>query len=530
MDGAKKSWRQEMPDFVQFLETALGRQVRLHEEVLGYHLYFTDLSDWKLRFSDRTPVIWVGEADLAAMSARELAQSLADVVKTRALAERNPIVAVQGSGQELRAYLKTSSLPLLVLDREAQTAIRESRRPTGELLDRLSSQLDLSLLAPYETSKPVTGSRFFGREFEVRRILQGSDSNFAIMGIRRIGKTSLMREIERQLREQAQETGDAEAAERILFMDCSALTAPAGFIQEVVRKLRPQELMRLSSKQFPIFFPDFLERMAQRYGGPIFFFLDEFDKVLTWHYNDDTLLNALRASSNQGHSRYIVGGFREVMRAFSDLESPLYNFARPVRLKEFSREQAAAMVLDPLEKLGVRFERRNDVVNRIFDETAGQPNLIQFYCSILVERMDRQGTARSRPRACSTSTATRTSAPSCSAPSWTTRRTWRRPSSSPSWPRGRPSAPSASRASTRRWKSAASRCRCRTSTTPAATWSWPAPSRRAARTSVSPRPFPAHAGGELRRRVFVQEDSAGRNLVIECYVTLSTAKPHGGYP
>jgi hypothetical protein len=137
--------------------------------------------------------------------------------------------------------------------------------------------------------------------------------------------------------------------------------------------------------------------MAQRYGGPIIFFLDEFDKVLTWHYEDDSLLNALRASSNQGYSRYIVGGFREVMRAFSDLESPLYNFARPIRLKEFSREQAAAMILGPLEKLGVQFERRNDVVNRIFDETAGQPNLIQFYCSILVERLDRDSSRSISP-------------------------------------------------------------------------------------------------------------------------------------
>ena len=128
-------------------------------------------------------------------------------------------------------------------------------------------------------------------------------------------------------------------------------------MQEVVRKLRPQELTRLSSKQFPIYFPDFLGRMAQRYGGPLVFFLDEFDKVLTWHDQDDSLLNALRASSNQGQSRYVVGGFREVMRAFSNLDSPLYNFARPVRLKEFSREQTAAMVLGPLEKLGVRFER-----------------------------------------------------------------------------------------------------------------------------------------------------------------------------
>ena len=67
MSGAKKPWRQEMPDFLQFLENPLGHPVRLHEEVLGYDLYFADLSDWKLRFSDRTPFIWVKAADMDAL-------------------------------------------------------------------------------------------------------------------------------------------------------------------------------------------------------------------------------------------------------------------------------------------------------------------------------------------------------------------------------------------------------------------------------------------------------------------------------
>ena len=73
---------------------------------------------------------------------------------------------MQGPGDELGAQLKRSLLNVLVLDQDAQAAVRESRRPSGELLDRLSAQIDLSLLTPYETSKPVTGSRFFGREFE----------------------------------------------------------------------------------------------------------------------------------------------------------------------------------------------------------------------------------------------------------------------------------------------------------------------------------------------------------------------------
>ncbi len=55
------------------------------------------------------------------------------------------------------------------------------------------------------------------------------------------------------------------------------------------------------------------------------------------------------------------------------------------------------MVLGPLESLGVHFERRNEVVNRIYDETAGQPNLMQFYCSILVEELDRTGSRTVSP-------------------------------------------------------------------------------------------------------------------------------------
>ncbi len=78
MNSGKSSWRQEVPDFLQYLEEILSCPLRLHEEVLGFHLYFLDLSSWKLRFSDRTPVIYVRQEDLAALSPRDLAQSLAD--------------------------------------------------------------------------------------------------------------------------------------------------------------------------------------------------------------------------------------------------------------------------------------------------------------------------------------------------------------------------------------------------------------------------------------------------------------------
>lgn len=390
MADTRHSWRQEMPGFLHFLDETLDYRVRLHEEVLGFHLYFVDFAAWKLRFSDRSPVIWVRGHDLTALSERELTQSLIELIRVRNLAERNPILLVDGSAAGLRSALQRTLVPALVLDRADQEAVRESRRPTSELLDRLSRQMALSLLTPYETSKPVSGSRFFGRDLELRRVLQGSASNFAIMGIRRIGKTSLLREVERRLRADAQESDDERAQQRIIVMDCSAITSPHDFVREVVRKLHPPELARLDNRQFPIFFPDFLQRMSRRFGGRLTFLLDEFDSLLAWQNTDGALLHALRASSNLGHCRYIIAGFRDLMRAGNNLDSPLYNFAKDIRLKELSREQASEMITGPLEKLRVRFEQHGEIVNRIYDETAGQPNLIQFYCQALVERLDQE--------------------------------------------------------------------------------------------------------------------------------------------
>jgi hypothetical protein len=137
--------------------------------------------------------------------------------------------------------------------------------------------------------------------------------------------------------------------------------------------------------------------MARRYEGPLIFLLDEMDALLIGQRKDASLLNALRAASNSGDCRIVLAGFREVMQAASNLDSPLYNFARSIRLKEFTRDQTADMILGPLVRLGVHFEQRNEVVDRIYHETAGQPNLIQFYCSILVEELDRRGSRTISP-------------------------------------------------------------------------------------------------------------------------------------
>jgi hypothetical protein len=46
------------------------------------------------------------------------------------------------------------------------------------------------------------------------------------------------------------------------------------------------------------------------------------------------------------------------------------------------------MVTQPMEKLRITMKSRESVVNRIYRETAGLPNYVQFYCSTLLNRLD----------------------------------------------------------------------------------------------------------------------------------------------
>jgi hypothetical protein len=73
------------------------------------------------------------------------------------------------------------------------------------------------------------------------------------------------------------------------------------------------------------------------------------------------------------------------------LDSPFYNFAQEIRLSEFTRQQARQLIVTPMENLRVRFRNEEEVISRIYEETAGHPNLIQYYCLILLRRLDQTG-------------------------------------------------------------------------------------------------------------------------------------------
>jgi len=381
----------EWPPVLRLFHEELSYTVRVGKPSLGYQLFYMDLSSWKLRLSNRTPVVWVQTKDLDGVTSQHLMQSLGDVLRERNLTRQIVLVLVDGNSFPLFRHKTNLNHNLVLIGAEEQKNVLQSRRPSGELLDIISAQVPISYLSPYETRAPVTGSRFFGREHEISRILANPDTNHAILGIRRIGKTSLLRETERILIER-------ETAAQVVYMECSDLLSTDDYIREVVRKLNPRELPRLELQKYVFFFPNFLERMSKQLKSKIIFLLDEVDNLVIMQRGDWELFRMLRASSNKGACQYIIAGFREAMREQYMLDSPFYNFTQEIRLSEFTRQQARSLIVTPMENLRVRFRNEEEVISRIYEETAGHPNLIQYYCLILLRHLDQTGGREISPK------------------------------------------------------------------------------------------------------------------------------------
>ena len=361
----EKDW----PKILRLLNEELGYSVRYARHTLGYELFTVDLSAWKLRLSNYTPVIWVKHTDLDNIPPQEMIQSLTDVLRERNWGRQIALVLVDGSSYTLLRHRTSPIRNLVFVGAEEQKNVIASRRPSGELRDIISAQVPVSNLSPYETRAPVTGSRFFGRDTEVARIISNPDTNHTILGIRRIGKTSLLREVERILKEH-------EDPAHVVYLECSDLLSTDDYIREVVRKLNPRELPRVHMQKYVFFFPDFLERMSRMLKSKLIFLLDEVDNLVMMQRGDWELFRMLRASANKGACQYIMAGFREAMKEQYLLDLPFYNFGQEIRLSEFTRQQAHELISVPMENLRVHFKNKEEVISRIYDETAGQPNLI----------------------------------------------------------------------------------------------------------------------------------------------------------
>lgn len=375
-----------IPQLICFLSEDLKFRIRKRDKAFDCEFYLLDLSEWKLRLSDRSPFIRVEARHLERFDADTIVSGIEAVILNQRFQDRVPILIVEGRSAELRDLVRLRLPFSVILDEKDVRQITTGTITAKRMLDLICQQLPVSALSPYEISSPVIGNRFFGREYEIRTILNHPETNYVIVGTRRIGKTSLLLEVRRRM----SDMGD----QQVFFFDCSDFNSPHDYIRAVTTEIAIKERERMNLQQFP----HFLRRRSVRGRKPLTFFLDEIDHLIEFDRRQNwTLLRVLRSSAIQGYCRYILSGFREVIEECLRVETPLFNFVTALSLGNMSRDETRRLITVPMQNMGVSIDREGDVVNQIFGETAGHPNFVQYYCYSLVQLMDREGRRQIRP-------------------------------------------------------------------------------------------------------------------------------------
>ncbi len=355
-------------------------------EVAGISTFQVDFSDWNTVLSDKNPCIWVKAENLQS-DFYYLSEQLRDIVREKSWQNEPVLVVVDVNAPELKKILPHDLPTFIVMDLADQVRISQASSPTAETLDVILSQITRSRLAPYEKHKPVVGAQFFGRKGEINKILNNPKESYLIIGIRRVGKTSLLKELERRMNE-IDKPGKDQI--RRLYVDCSVIESEEDFLAAITYRLDKSELKMLLGRasQSMRYRSLMFERFYKIHGGMITFLIDEVDRMLVRLKDPEKFFNLLRAASTAEHARFILAGFRLSMKDVFNQKKSLYHMVDTMNLGKLKYDDVYNMVTQPMEKLRITVKSRESVVNRIYRETAGLPNYVQFYCNTLLDQLD----------------------------------------------------------------------------------------------------------------------------------------------
>ena len=254
---------------------------------------------------------------------------------------------------------------------------RESKLTT--LGTALANSLGRHLLSVYRDELPASGSRFFGRRREVAAL--EASGNYAIIGNRRIGKTSLMQEVERRLK--------LKHRNLVSITEYASTNMSA---DDLVERIRISLAGRTTDRRT---LKDVVDSKAEEVGVAVF--IDEFDRFLVSDCKNnyaatDMLRQAFyktpEASSNS-IKRLFVAGFRRLNDAHDRQDTPLYNLTTPRVLSRFSLDETREMVEVPMRRLGIPIGD-SDICEQIYKESGGHPELIRMCCDAVVSFYDEQ--------------------------------------------------------------------------------------------------------------------------------------------
>ena len=301
---------------------------------------------------------------------------------------------------------RARSRTLLVLDELLLVFLcgqRGSRMPV-----LFGCAIPFTFVQPYVTTASVVPPEmFFGREEEMREITDPEGASF-IYGGRQLGKTALLRAVERMSHRPQQgrysvwidlkdeRIGYDRDAGEIWLAIWRALRRTSAIPEEIKGVKEPNPNIRGRVDAFVEYLKEHFNRSA---GNTLLLLLDEADKFLeidgreragtATGYGELSRLKGLMDATERS-VKVVFAGLHNVLRTVQAANHPLGHLGTPIEvgplLADGGWRAAEALVREPLLAAGYRFRDEN-LVTRILAQTNYYPSLIQLYGAALIKGM-----------------------------------------------------------------------------------------------------------------------------------------------
>jgi hypothetical protein len=265
----------------------------------------------------------------------------------------------------------------VVLDRQALASIiaHGSSRRLVEIV--LEQGIELSSLSPYVVRGPVPEKMFFGREREVKTISQSIQyADHAIVGGRRIGKSSILQRVSRLL--------NNDPRYRAFYIDCEEKFDYADLFQTLADDFG-ESLSDTDPLAFRKLTMNLKKESPQR---QLVFLLDEVDELLAFDAQSTPpgkLFKTFRGLSNERNCRFVFSGSRTLYQHLHNPYSPFFNFCEAMVLKPLEEKSIAEIVSNPMRQLGIELPEEEALIDRIIDVSSRHPNIAQWVCDKLIK-------------------------------------------------------------------------------------------------------------------------------------------------
>jgi hypothetical protein len=240
------------------------------------------------------------------------------------------------------------------------------RIDTRQLRQSYIDKVGLDRANPFSRAS-CNAAMFFGRENELNSILSAPATSFAVLGPRRIGKSSLLLSLRRHL---AKYHGQV-----FIDINCSNYRDKTSLALALLHRISPRSEYEWGRVRRDRPVEEIIISAASRLGIRGVVTLDEFD-----HLCEESVFSQLKhwfTGTFRGRLRFVVAGYNTLRQRIKDAESSLFNVFDEIPLGPFSPKEAKYFIDTTFNELGLSAVVNDKVVDELLAFTGAYPWIIQ---------------------------------------------------------------------------------------------------------------------------------------------------------